>query len=674
MKFFASHESSLANFGSSSNKLLKIFDDLEKKDSQPQPKIPPDSINPPEKASGLFDEMYPSFPNEGCSLENKLYLFFAEPTETKDTDIPLFWKTQGKFFPTLCFMACQYLAIPATSACPIGVCFLLWMQDLNIPASFSHFNASHNNRLRGQISIRTAQGSSSRMNPNRYQTESEGSEGTSQSGAFQQAKSPHSQDHGQADVDYTASMMMELESLALIVDPIFESMDDFIQDNKRFLNSVMKYFILSPSMELQEELPPRLINETSSSLCWILTGSPLKMVQTTLFVQLRSNILPTLEQHMVQLASFSPSGHLAQTYIPPIESIKATISSMHSVIKSLLQSINIGFRLRDVPEISQSQTLNTNGKITDELVTATRLLHFFTKIRTLFDAIRFLLSRVDIFPPGTCPILTYALGDGLAAFQKNTTKRTSEILLSVRELIDWLHHSDHSLSSFNINQTADGNSRDLRHFRMMIQDSEMSMDTEQIVQDATSDIGSETSSHDYALTTRAALDCAQTFIPIMKFSGLIVNYLFPSRTQKRLRKRLSSIEFFCQCEPCPQTFERYCSLLRFLDCFLQAIDQFSLNINTITGMMVNNKRFCVREIFRNQTQLRRVINHTQRCCDQMYECFDNFWNADIQNCSQELMDLVRQDREWIETWLAELRLYSQSYERSLSNATHQPSP
>ncbi|MBW0461055.1 hypothetical protein O181_000770 [Austropuccinia psidii MF-1] len=73
IKFFTSHKSTLAPFGSSSHKLQEIFEDVAKKNSQTQPMIPPHSTNLEEKTSGLFDEIYPSVSNEGCSLGHELH-------------------------------------------------------------------------------------------------------------------------------------------------------------------------------------------------------------------------------------------------------------------------------------------------------------------------------------------------------------------------------------------------------------------------------------------------------------------------------------------------------------------------------------------------------------------------------------------------------------------------
>ncbi|MBW0482459.1 hypothetical protein O181_022174 [Austropuccinia psidii MF-1] len=69
-----------------------------------------------ERSTCLLDKMYPSASLEGSSLELELQRYLAEPPEPKDTDILLFWKSRGKVFPTLVLMACNYLAIPATSA------------------------------------------------------------------------------------------------------------------------------------------------------------------------------------------------------------------------------------------------------------------------------------------------------------------------------------------------------------------------------------------------------------------------------------------------------------------------------------------------------------------------------------------------------------------------------
>ncbi|MBW0464945.1 hypothetical protein O181_004660 [Austropuccinia psidii MF-1] len=111
--FFATHESTLVEFHTSSLQLSKVFEDKAKKyvnndDSQPHVNI--------KKTRGLLDKMYPSSSGEGCSFEKELQWYFAEPPEPKDTDILIFWKSQGKLFPTLALMGHNYLAIPATSA------------------------------------------------------------------------------------------------------------------------------------------------------------------------------------------------------------------------------------------------------------------------------------------------------------------------------------------------------------------------------------------------------------------------------------------------------------------------------------------------------------------------------------------------------------------------------
>ncbi|MBW0465268.1 hypothetical protein O181_004983 [Austropuccinia psidii MF-1] len=69
-----------------------------------------------EKSTCLLDKIYLSASLEGSSLELELQRYLAKLPEPKDTHILLFWKSQGKVFPTLVLMACNYLAIPATIA------------------------------------------------------------------------------------------------------------------------------------------------------------------------------------------------------------------------------------------------------------------------------------------------------------------------------------------------------------------------------------------------------------------------------------------------------------------------------------------------------------------------------------------------------------------------------
>ncbi|MBW0514532.1 hypothetical protein O181_054247 [Austropuccinia psidii MF-1] len=60
--------------------------------------------------------MYPLASLEGSSLELELQRYLAKLPEPKDTNILLFWKSQGKVFPTWGLVARNYIAIPATSA------------------------------------------------------------------------------------------------------------------------------------------------------------------------------------------------------------------------------------------------------------------------------------------------------------------------------------------------------------------------------------------------------------------------------------------------------------------------------------------------------------------------------------------------------------------------------
>ncbi|MBW0500156.1 hypothetical protein O181_039871 [Austropuccinia psidii MF-1] len=69
-----------------------------------------------ERSTCLLDKMYPSATHKGGTLELELQRCFSEPPEPKDTDILVFWRSQGNLFPILAVMAQNYLAIPANSA------------------------------------------------------------------------------------------------------------------------------------------------------------------------------------------------------------------------------------------------------------------------------------------------------------------------------------------------------------------------------------------------------------------------------------------------------------------------------------------------------------------------------------------------------------------------------
>ncbi|MBW0499106.1 hypothetical protein O181_038821 [Austropuccinia psidii MF-1] len=113
MKFFTTHDTTLAQFGTSANALAKIFEDkAQKQCTSVNNPLPEPEFN---GKSGLFDEMYCARWLEGGTVKSEIQRFLAEPPEPKSTDILLFWKSHGGIFPHLSLMACKYLAIPATS-------------------------------------------------------------------------------------------------------------------------------------------------------------------------------------------------------------------------------------------------------------------------------------------------------------------------------------------------------------------------------------------------------------------------------------------------------------------------------------------------------------------------------------------------------------------------------
>ncbi|MBW0509366.1 hypothetical protein O181_049081 [Austropuccinia psidii MF-1] len=115
LKFFHTHDSILARFGTSATKLGNTFKEEAKRYFKES--IQSNSLDlTNNKAVGLFDEMFTSSYLEVSTLDTELERFFAEPTEPKETDILLFWKTRSSVFPTLVLMAYKYLSIPATSA------------------------------------------------------------------------------------------------------------------------------------------------------------------------------------------------------------------------------------------------------------------------------------------------------------------------------------------------------------------------------------------------------------------------------------------------------------------------------------------------------------------------------------------------------------------------------
>ncbi|MBW0525867.1 hypothetical protein O181_065582 [Austropuccinia psidii MF-1] len=122
LQFFSNHQTTLALFGTSSSTLSNISQADARKhvttkiNTQTMKTDPANNIVPTGAGIGLFDDMYSFSSSEGCTLEKKIQLFFAKPTEPKDTNIILFWKSRVTISPTLAHMAQRYLSSPATSA------------------------------------------------------------------------------------------------------------------------------------------------------------------------------------------------------------------------------------------------------------------------------------------------------------------------------------------------------------------------------------------------------------------------------------------------------------------------------------------------------------------------------------------------------------------------------
>ncbi|MBW0476058.1 hypothetical protein O181_015773 [Austropuccinia psidii MF-1] len=112
--FFLTQNYTLGEFGTSCTQLTKIFEEKAQKFVTIQDCKPHEIVL--ERSTRLLEKMYPSGTHKGGTLELELQRYFEEPPEPKDTDILVFWRSQGKLFPTLGVMAQNYLAIPATSA------------------------------------------------------------------------------------------------------------------------------------------------------------------------------------------------------------------------------------------------------------------------------------------------------------------------------------------------------------------------------------------------------------------------------------------------------------------------------------------------------------------------------------------------------------------------------
>ncbi|MBW0542970.1 hypothetical protein O181_082685 [Austropuccinia psidii MF-1] len=115
LKIFSTHEETLAQFGTSSLKLAVIFEEDARNNFTLSSSQTMEGVNH-NVGTGLFEEMYPLSLPEGNTVEIKVQRYLAKPPEPKETDILIFWKSQGTVFLTLANMARKYLAIAATSS------------------------------------------------------------------------------------------------------------------------------------------------------------------------------------------------------------------------------------------------------------------------------------------------------------------------------------------------------------------------------------------------------------------------------------------------------------------------------------------------------------------------------------------------------------------------------
>ncbi|MBW0473059.1 hypothetical protein O181_012774 [Austropuccinia psidii MF-1] len=95
MKFFTTHDATLAQFGTSANALAKIFEDKALKQCTSINNPPPEPEH--NGQSDLFDEMYSARWLEGGTVESEIQRFLEESPEPKSTDILLFWKSMVAF-------------------------------------------------------------------------------------------------------------------------------------------------------------------------------------------------------------------------------------------------------------------------------------------------------------------------------------------------------------------------------------------------------------------------------------------------------------------------------------------------------------------------------------------------------------------------------------------------
>ncbi|MBW0496667.1 hypothetical protein O181_036382 [Austropuccinia psidii MF-1] len=520
------------------------------------------------------------------------------------------------------------------------------------------------------------------MRPNKRRIESQG---TSQSSASKKRRTSRSKDEDSESQDDSGNMAFVIQPLIFHLVSFFDHVNDFSGFIQDFALSALRWSCKMNISRSGLRLPKALSNRSASSTCWILVRNGKRVLQTKILNQARCDLLPALEQHTAQLVSLLPHDNLAQTWNPSPKMLHDTFFLIKSDVESLINLLDIGFRLKHDRQTKQNYASNSEQSNIYEFVTMRRLLDFCFRIPQVFQSLLTLIARIDDLP---CPLSRNVSG----TTNENSSTETEPVATSVREefgtkacleireLIDWFHQPEYSDYHFRSNQIADHIHEYIGRFQTVIDHSLQFAHDWRVQNDVAPDdccitrldiIREESQPRppDTIFVTNEAIDCTKALIPVLKLSRLIVDRFLPSRIQKQVRRHLSSVEFFSRLKPLTQPIPQYCRYLEFLCTLDDAMFYFSFQATSGFEEKIlpdKQRRYC--NYYFHQEELLDDIRRLKHHANMTLMTFNNFYNTVIQDASQDFKDLIHQDREWIEAWAAEFELGTSTLASMLSEA------
>ncbi|MBW0473730.1 hypothetical protein O181_013445 [Austropuccinia psidii MF-1] len=474
------------------------------------------------------------------------------------------------------------------------------------------------------------------------------------------------------------------QSLEVVIDSLGIKTFDFLEHNKTQMRSFLYWLERHERVGLTIQLPTALLNRPSSSLCCVSMQYGRKVVQTKLLVQLRSTHLPRLERHLIQLASLVTYDSLVENSKTQLKLIENTIVSLTSVIESLMDLLDIGFRMENFQETTQKKPFNLTDNSENEVVTLTRFVESSWRTRELIKSISALPYELS----------DYLLSTGLLPNSSEDSSEDSENgsdypgelhisisnnLLETHDLIDWLSLPECDIYCHRSNQAADELHNVLQAFQIVIKNSEDYLHQDHVklpVAGSSKDHTQPTQSLDnegrqirqsnLVFETREAIHFVKIVIPIIKLARLMVDYVLPSKIRKRARGRISSFELFSQFCRSSQPTSTYCSFLEFLSTFGDLIDGLLSTVSFFFDLMQPDQHSGDRQLFCHQVDLMENIDLLDDSCNKMTANFDRVFNALSRDSPPGLLEVINQDRERIKTWSMQFRLYTEALSDSFA--------